>query len=307
MALPPGPLAELLLEREVHQAPGGPWPELELGSRFRWFSFGAFVTSEVVEYEPAQRIAWDAKVLGGRGYHGWVLQRQAGGTFVRTEETQKGWGIQLVKPVLRPMMVRLHQRWLEGLARVAAEGRPAASVVDLAGPLNSEHGRHRRAPRAARRDPRPEPRRLAARLGRADDDARGRRRGPRRDARDPRAGPPRDVHRRRDRQPDRAGALRARRRRCRQASRSTPTWSGSSPATGRRPAGCRPSCAPRSPAPARSPRTPGSRRSSARTSRCSSPTSSATSSSPAASPTATTASRASRTPTTRCSTSTSPR
>ena len=31
---------------------GGPWPKLELGSRFRWFSFGAFVTSEVVEYEP---------------------------------------------------------------------------------------------------------------------------------------------------------------------------------------------------------------------------------------------------------------
>jgi len=26
--------------------------------------------------------------------------------------------------VLRPMMVRLHQRWLEGLAKVAAEGGP---------------------------------------------------------------------------------------------------------------------------------------------------------------------------------------
>lgn len=103
---------------------GGPWPKLELGSRFRWWSFGAFVTSEVVEYEPAERIAWDAKVLGGRGYHGWLLRPQEGGTYVRTEETQKGWGIQAVKPVLRPMMVRLHQRWLEGLARVAAEGQP---------------------------------------------------------------------------------------------------------------------------------------------------------------------------------------
>ena len=102
----------------------GPWPELALGSRFRWWSFGAFVTSEVVEYEPAQRIAWDAKVLGGRGYHGWLLRQQTGGTFVRTEETQKGPGIQIVKPVLRPMMVRLHQRWLEGLAEVAAKGGP---------------------------------------------------------------------------------------------------------------------------------------------------------------------------------------
>ena len=84
---------------------GGPWPKLELGSRFRWLSFGALVTSEVIEYEPGQRIAWDAKVLGGSGHHGWVLKRQAGGTFVRTEETQKGLGIRLVKPVLRPMML----------------------------------------------------------------------------------------------------------------------------------------------------------------------------------------------------------
>jgi hypothetical protein len=105
---------------------GGPWPKLELGSRFRWWSFGAFVTSEVVEYEPAERIAWDAKVLGGRGYHGWLLRPQDGGTFVRTEETQKGPGIQVAKPALRPMMVRLHQRWLEGLSRVAAGGPPPA-------------------------------------------------------------------------------------------------------------------------------------------------------------------------------------
>jgi uncharacterized protein YndB with AHSA1/START domain len=104
----------------------GPWPKIELGSRFRWWSFGAFVTSEVVRYEPGRRIDWDAKELGGRGYHGWVLRDEDGGTFVRTEETQRGPGIQLVKPLLRPMMVRYHQRWLEGLARVAAEGPPPA-------------------------------------------------------------------------------------------------------------------------------------------------------------------------------------
>jgi uncharacterized protein YndB with AHSA1/START domain len=105
---------------------GGPWPRLELGSRFRWWSFGAFVTSQVVEFEPPERIAWDAKVLGGRGHHGWVLRPEAGGTFVRTEETQKGPGIQVVKPALRPMMVRLHQRWLEGLSTVSSEGPPPA-------------------------------------------------------------------------------------------------------------------------------------------------------------------------------------
>jgi uncharacterized protein YndB with AHSA1/START domain len=105
----------------------GPWPVIELGSRFRWWSFGAFVTSEVVEYVPAERISWDASELGGNGYHGWLLRPQDGGTFVRTEETQKGWGIQLAKPALRPLMVRFHQRWLEGLARVAAGGPPPAA------------------------------------------------------------------------------------------------------------------------------------------------------------------------------------
>jgi hypothetical protein len=43
---------------------------------------------------------------------------------VRTEETQKGLGMQVIKPVLRPLMERLHQRWLEGLSRKATEGAP---------------------------------------------------------------------------------------------------------------------------------------------------------------------------------------
>jgi Polyketide cyclase / dehydrase and lipid transport len=102
----------------------GPWPEIQLGSRWRWLSFGAFVTTELVEYQPEERLAWSAKEIGGRGHHGWVLRRNGGGTFVRTEETQSGLGIQLVKPALRPLMVRFHQRWLQGLSRVASEGPP---------------------------------------------------------------------------------------------------------------------------------------------------------------------------------------
>jgi uncharacterized protein YndB with AHSA1/START domain len=105
---------------------GGAWPQIELGSRWRWMTFGAFVTSQVVEFDPVQRLAWDAKSLAGSGHHGWLLRSQAGGTFVRTEETQKGLGMKLIKPALRPMMVRFHQRWLEGLSRVASEGPPPA-------------------------------------------------------------------------------------------------------------------------------------------------------------------------------------
>jgi len=104
----------------------GPWPKVEPGSRWRWLTFGALVKSGVVTYEPGRRLAWDAKSMGGSGHHGWVLERRDGGTFVRTEETQKGIGISIIKPALRPMMVRQHQRWLEGLSRVAAEGAPPA-------------------------------------------------------------------------------------------------------------------------------------------------------------------------------------
>ena len=61
------------------------------------------VTSEVVEYEPGEgRLAWSAKELGATGHHGWVLSERDGGTFVLTEETQRGWGMALAKPVLMP-------------------------------------------------------------------------------------------------------------------------------------------------------------------------------------------------------------
>jgi uncharacterized protein YndB with AHSA1/START domain len=104
----------------------GPWPKIQLGSRWRWLTFGVFVTSELVEYQPAERLAWSAKELGASGHHAWVLRRKDGGTFVHTEETQKGIGVSLIKPVMRPLMVRFHQRWLEGLSRVASEGPPPA-------------------------------------------------------------------------------------------------------------------------------------------------------------------------------------
>ena len=105
----------------------GPWPEVALGSRFRWLTFGTFVTSEIVEHEPPRRLAWTARELGGRGYHAWVIEHCEGGCAVHTEETQRGWGIRLARPLLQRGMVRFHQRWLEGLARAAEEGAPPAA------------------------------------------------------------------------------------------------------------------------------------------------------------------------------------
>jgi uncharacterized protein YndB with AHSA1/START domain len=103
----------------------GPWPELELGSRWRWLTFGVVVTSEVVEFDEPNRISWSAHALGASGHHGWVLTRESGGTFVRTEETQHGPAARLSAPVMSRLQRRLHQRWLEGLARVARVGPPA--------------------------------------------------------------------------------------------------------------------------------------------------------------------------------------
>jgi uncharacterized protein YndB with AHSA1/START domain len=102
----------------------GAWPEVALYSSFRWLTFGVIVNSKIVEYEPPERLAWSAKELGARGHHGWVLTEREGGTFVRTEETQRGWGMALAKPVMSRLMVRQHQKWLEGLARAAAQGPP---------------------------------------------------------------------------------------------------------------------------------------------------------------------------------------
>ena len=76
----------------------GPWPRVELGSRFRWFSFGAFVTSEIVEHDPPERLAWSARSSAAEGHHAWLLRRRDGGTFVHTEETQRGRAIAVVKP-----------------------------------------------------------------------------------------------------------------------------------------------------------------------------------------------------------------
>src|SRR5207244_3563490 len=97
----------------------GPGPDLALGTRFTWTTFNARIDSTVRELVADERIAWDAKGLGARGYHGWVIEPTASGCHVVTEETQRGWGIRLVRRLLRASMLVQHQKWLEGLARMA--------------------------------------------------------------------------------------------------------------------------------------------------------------------------------------------
>lgn len=107
-------------KRIRHKA--GPWPQLELGSRFSWITFGALVTTEVTEYEPLKRLAWTGQGLGASAHHEWLLVADGPEWQIITEETQRGLLPRLVRPTMRPQMLRRHQRWLDQLARLAESG-----------------------------------------------------------------------------------------------------------------------------------------------------------------------------------------
>ena len=103
----------------------GGGPELRLGSVFRWRTFGVTVETIVTELVPNERLTWTGKTAGGTGCHGWVIVGTATGCQVVTEETQRGIVPSLGRWFLCRGLLSQHQRWLEGLARVAAGGSPA--------------------------------------------------------------------------------------------------------------------------------------------------------------------------------------
>src|SRR5277367_4781662 len=52
---------------------------LSLGATFRWRTFGVRLVSQVVEFVPAERIAWNARGLGVWAYHAWLLRTEGSG------------------------------------------------------------------------------------------------------------------------------------------------------------------------------------------------------------------------------------
>lgn len=100
----------------------GAWPDLRLGTRFTWVTFGAPVDTVVTEFTPPHRLAWSGTGLGARGHHAWILQpADQGGTLIHTRETQRGRAPRLLRPTLVPAMRRMHQRWVDGLGHEAAK------------------------------------------------------------------------------------------------------------------------------------------------------------------------------------------
>jgi hypothetical protein len=88
---------------------------LAAGSRFSWRTFGVGLTTEIQEFVPEERIAWEAPAPGVQAYHAWLILPTALGCKVITEETQYGWKCRLAKRLMPHRMIKYHQLWLEGL------------------------------------------------------------------------------------------------------------------------------------------------------------------------------------------------
>ena len=98
---------------------GEPGPDLKENIRFTWKTFGLNLVSEVIEFVPAERLAWNARGLGTWVCHAWLLRPEKGGCWVLTEENQNGWLCRLHKLFLPHDMYKKHQMWLEGLKKEA--------------------------------------------------------------------------------------------------------------------------------------------------------------------------------------------
>jgi len=100
---------------------GAPDGRLFAGAKFRWKTFGVTISSRVAEFEPATRIAWEAKAFGLEVYHAWLIIPSPDGCKVITEETQNG-ALARLSQWLRPgQMHKAHQTWLENLGKRAGQ------------------------------------------------------------------------------------------------------------------------------------------------------------------------------------------
>jgi hypothetical protein len=102
-------------------------PDLGPATTFRWKTFGVGLESQVLEFVPGERIAWDGRGPGVDVYHAWLIRKTPRGTHVLTEETQYGALARLSHAVLPWRMPKYHQIWLESLSARARSGYPPAA------------------------------------------------------------------------------------------------------------------------------------------------------------------------------------
>lgn len=106
----------------------GPYRDrLGAGSRFSWRTSNTLwttVETAVERCEPTAKLGWGGEAMGSHGYHSWLLVPEGEGCHVVTEECQAGLLPALGHRVLRRGLLKQHQRWLEGLERMAKQGPP---------------------------------------------------------------------------------------------------------------------------------------------------------------------------------------
>ena len=95
--------------------------DLSLSATFTWRTFGVGVQSNVREFEPFERIAWEGVGAMLDIYHAWLIEPRPGGCWVLTEENQNGLAARAQAIFMPKRMYRGHALWLEKL-KARAEG-----------------------------------------------------------------------------------------------------------------------------------------------------------------------------------------
>jgi len=113
---------------------GGKGPELEIGVRFYFETFGFPVEAQVVEHmapvtgQPA-RVAWHGWAGSSSEdrldvHHAWLIEElSAGRVRILTQETQIGMPAQALAQAKPNPMINGHQDWLDGLVAAARKAQ----------------------------------------------------------------------------------------------------------------------------------------------------------------------------------------
>ena len=128
--------------------------EVQHGARVRWWLDGAPAHATVRRLRPAELLEWEGGGMGVRAYHSWRLEPLGARTRVVSVETARGAMASLLRPYVRGVMARSHQRCLDRLAELAPTAPPPPGRVDDASPLAAHHLRYFARNLAAHRDPR---------------------------------------------------------------------------------------------------------------------------------------------------------
>lgn len=88
-------------------------------ANFTWRTFGVTVRSQIQEFHPPHRIAWDGVGFLLNIYHAWLIEPRPGGSWVLTEETQNGLAARAQNLLLPKRMFRGHELWLARLKQIS--------------------------------------------------------------------------------------------------------------------------------------------------------------------------------------------